>query len=46
LTLQRRAQRLPQKSLREALMAEVLVLHYSTYGHIETIADAGVDSAR
>jgi hypothetical protein len=35
LTLQRRSQRLPQKPLREALMAKVLVLYYSAYGHIE-----------
>src|SRR5688572_20946139 len=37
---------LPSPDFEEAVMTKVLVLYYSTYGHIETMAEAVAEGAR
>jgi NAD(P)H dehydrogenase (quinone) len=38
--------RAPADAEKESTMAKVLVLYYSSYGHIETMAKAVADGAR
>src|SRR5690606_2362079 len=40
------AANVPQTFAKEAYVAKVLVLYYSTYGHIETMAEAIAEGAR
>src|ERR1700756_5086254 len=46
LTRQRRGPPLPQRLHKETYMSKVLVLYYSAYGHIETMAYAVAEGAR